>query len=178
MLVAEKFTPEVMLSAPRRSPAVPNYDGTLALYTVSTYSFADNKAKNEARVMSIESGSSNLLTGEEKIHDINWVPGTNDVIYFKSGEKGLTSIMILDGSLKSKSPYLVAEVNAPISSLKLKALENGSVAFAVAGLADEDGKLYNDQAVDNKSTARIFDDFRVRCVSIPPETRRMNRAVN
>lgn len=33
-ITATKFTPEVMLSAPRRSPAVPNSAGTLALYTV------------------------------------------------------------------------------------------------------------------------------------------------
>jgi hypothetical protein len=32
---AEKFTPEVLLSAPRRSPGVPNATGELVLYTVS-----------------------------------------------------------------------------------------------------------------------------------------------
>jgi hypothetical protein len=32
---AEKFTPEVLLSAPRRSPGVPNSTGELVLYTVS-----------------------------------------------------------------------------------------------------------------------------------------------
>lgn len=32
---ASKFTPEVLLSAPRRSPGVPNPSGTKALYTVS-----------------------------------------------------------------------------------------------------------------------------------------------
>lgn len=31
---ATKFTPEVLLSAPRRSPGVPNLSGVLALYTV------------------------------------------------------------------------------------------------------------------------------------------------
>ena len=33
---AIKFTPEVMLSAPRRSAAVPSPDGTKALFTVSS----------------------------------------------------------------------------------------------------------------------------------------------
>lgn len=32
---AAKFTPEVLLSAPRRSPGVPNATGELVLYTVS-----------------------------------------------------------------------------------------------------------------------------------------------
>lgn len=35
-LTATKFTPEVLLSAPRRSPAQPNSTGTKALFTVST----------------------------------------------------------------------------------------------------------------------------------------------
>src|SRR5690606_29514324 len=51
MLVTEKFTPEVMLGAPRRSPAVPNHDGTLALYTVSSYDFAEGKKSKELKVM-------------------------------------------------------------------------------------------------------------------------------
>lgn len=34
-LTATKFTPEVLLTAPRRSPAVPNAKGTKALFTVS-----------------------------------------------------------------------------------------------------------------------------------------------
>lgn len=32
---AAKFTPEILLSAPRRSPGVPNATGELVLYTVS-----------------------------------------------------------------------------------------------------------------------------------------------
>lgn len=32
-ITAAKFTPEVLLSAPRRSSAVPNPSGTQALYT-------------------------------------------------------------------------------------------------------------------------------------------------
>jgi len=34
-LKATKFTPEVLLSAPRRSPAVPSPNGKKALFTVS-----------------------------------------------------------------------------------------------------------------------------------------------
>jgi hypothetical protein len=34
MTIQSRFTPEVMLSAPRRSPGVPNPKGNLILYTV------------------------------------------------------------------------------------------------------------------------------------------------
>ena len=163
MLVAEEFTPELMLGAPRRSPAVPNYDGTLALYTVSTHVFG-GKTTSELRVMTIESGYSNLLTDQAKIHDANWIPGCNDVIYLKSGKKGLTQLVVIDGSAISKEPYVAAEINAPISGVKIKRLHDGTLVFAAVGLCGDDGELFNDKAVESKSTARIFDDYYVRVV--------------
>lgn len=41
---AAKFTPEVLLSAPRRSPGVPNATGELVLYTVSEDAILNRKA--------------------------------------------------------------------------------------------------------------------------------------
>jgi hypothetical protein len=170
MLVSKEFTPEVMLSAPRRSPAVPNHDGTLALYSVSTHIFGD-KTKQEVRVMDIETGSSTLVTDEDKIHDVNWVPGgENEIIYLKSGEKGLTQVVIVNAGMERvKDSHVVTEINTPIKVLKLKALDDGTVVFMVAGLVGRDGKLFNDEAEEPKSTARVFDDFQVRNVSHPSQ---------
>ena len=42
---AAKFTPEVLLSAPRRSAGVPNSTGELALFTVRAHSFSDFNLK-------------------------------------------------------------------------------------------------------------------------------------
>jgi hypothetical protein len=166
MLFTEKFTPEVMLSAPRRSPAVPNFDGTLVLYIVSTHTFGD-KTKNELRVMEIESGSSKLVTAEEKVHDANWIPGgANDIVYLKTVEKGATQVVVVNVD-KGHDPYVVAEINAPLSALKLKALDDGTVVFVVAGLVSAEGELFNDQIDKSKSTVKVFDDFRVRNVRDP-----------
>lgn len=164
MLVAEEFTPELMLGSPRRSPAVPNFDGTLALYNVSTHTFGD-KTESELRVMTIESGYSNLLANGDNVHDANWIPGGNEVVYLQSGEKGLTKIMVIDGTGESKEPYTAAEINAPINTAKVKRLDDGTIAFAVVGLRGDDGELFNDEAVQKKSTAKIYDDFAVRAVS-------------
>jgi hypothetical protein len=176
MLVSEPFTPEVLLSAPRRSPAVPNHDGTLALYTVSTHSWSE-KSLSEVRVMNIESGASEQLAADDKIHDVLWLPsGDNEIIYLKSGEKGVTRVMVADASTPASEHHQVAEFNAPLKALKVKGLQDGSVIFAVAALADDDGSLYNDEAKKPKSTARIFDTFRVRVVSVPPTKTERKRA--
>lgn len=48
---ATKFNPEVLLSAPRRSPGKPNSDGTKVLYSISTYSFSKHERKQEIRLL-------------------------------------------------------------------------------------------------------------------------------
>ncbi|GKT61541.1 LOW QUALITY PROTEIN: oligopeptidase family protein [Colletotrichum tofieldiae] len=168
MRVAKEFTPEVLLSAPRRGAAVPSPDGTLILYTQSTHSFDDKKTLNEVRVMDVESGASDQLTDDDKVHDALWVPGTaSHVIYLKSGDKGTTQIWVADAASPAKEHYVAAEYDAPIRALKVKALADGSVAFVVAGLVGPDGSLFNDEAEEKATTGRIFDDHHVRFLASP-----------
>jgi len=116
--------------------------------------------------MNINSGVSYSINDEDKIHDANWIPsGNNDIICLKSGEKGVTEVIVRNAA-KDSEPYVAATIDAPISGLKLRALDDGSVVFAVAGLVDEEGHLFNDEAVEKKSTARVFDSYRVRSVSL------------
>ena len=71
---ANLFTPEVLLSAPRRSAGIPNADGTAALYTVSTYSFSDKKRSSELRLLDLKTNQSNLLLsgdGEARWLDVS-----------------------------------------------------------------------------------------------------------
>lgn len=42
---ASRFTPEVMLSAPRRSAGIPNSSGELVLYTVSITMSSPNSSR-------------------------------------------------------------------------------------------------------------------------------------
>lgn len=171
MRVADKFTPEVLIEAPRRGPAVPNHDGTKALYTSSTHTIGGDTLK-EARVMDISTGASHLLTDNSRAHDFTWL-GTESVAYLESGEKGVTQLKISDFHFDEKSEtlvqesYNVAEFPAPVILLKLKALDDGNVALAVVGRADSDGKLFNEQTEDKKSSVRVYDNFNVRYVSTP-----------
>jgi hypothetical protein len=93
---ATKFTPEVLLSAPRRSAAVPNADGTLALFSVSTYDFEKHAKTFEIRVLEIKTGLSNLLTADLNASDPTWLGEKNLVLWLKGGEKGTTSLVMGD----------------------------------------------------------------------------------
>jgi len=163
MRVSEKFTPEVMLSAPRRSVAVPNCDGTLALYNVSHHVFGDKTIK-EMKVMDLETGQSRIVAEDEKVTEALWIPTeTSEVVYLKTGEKGRTLVMVADVADSSAEHYQVVELQAPVRGMKLKEV-NGAVVFAIVGLIGDDGELYNDEAVEEKSTARVYDGPHIRRV--------------
>jgi len=164
--VAAKFTPEVLIEAPRRGPAVPNATGTLALYTVSTHTIGGETVK-EVRVIDIASGWSSQLVEGEKAHDAVWLGVENLVVYLKSGEKGATQVLMADAAAPYVPHNVLADIPAPIQALKVKPLEDGTVAFVVVGLVGDDGKLYNDDAQEKKTSIRVFDKFHVREVRNP-----------
>jgi hypothetical protein len=92
---AVKFTPEVMLAAPRRSPGVPNSDGSRVLFSVSTYSFNDHKNKSEIRQLKADSNESYLVTDIEHASEPHWIDDGLALILI-SGRSGTTSVVIGD----------------------------------------------------------------------------------
>lgn len=170
MVQVQKLTAGALLAAPRRGPAVPSPDGRLALYSLSTHHFGD-KTIHEIKVMNIESQKSFLITADDGAHDAVWVPGTSDVLFLKQLDDGRTQVVYAAGEANSfdenvtKEQYIVAEIESPTASLKLKPLDDGSVIFAVTGLVNKDGHLHNEVTQTAQvSAARIFDGARVRTV--------------
>ncbi|KAG8405902.1 hypothetical protein J3459_020088 [Metarhizium acridum] len=161
MVRVQKLTAETLLGAPRRSAAIPNHDGMLALYTISTHKFGDKTVK-QVRVMDLQSRQSSQISDDDKVHDAVWVPGTNDILLLKSGDKGRTKAIMAMEKDGSWEHIHIAEFNGPIGNLKLKKLDDGSVVFMVTGQVDNDGLLYNEEAHQKLSTGRIFDGARVR----------------
>jgi hypothetical protein len=156
MVRVQQLTAEVLLSDPRRGPAVPNRDGTHALYTVSAHVLG-GKTRQEVRILNIETGKSTQLSSDPLVHDALWIPSAKlDIIYLRSAETGRTQVLVASAADVSAEHYLAAEIDAPVSNLKLRALDNGSVAFVVTALVGESG-LYNQEAAQRGSTARVFD---------------------
>jgi dipeptidyl aminopeptidase/acylaminoacyl peptidase len=160
----KSFTPEVLLSVPRRGPAIPNHDGTLALYSVSTYSFGDHETTKEIWILDVKSGFSTLFTNDSEAHDAQWLgDGTNAIMWLQSGAKGVTSLMIGDGDEPKQASYMADVIPAPFGNLKLKPLTDGTIACVMTGLATPEGSLYNEETAEKpKSSARIYDKTYVR----------------
>jgi hypothetical protein len=108
-ICANKFTPEVLLAAPRRGAATPNPDGTLIVYTVSTYSFESHSKSSEIRVLDIKTGQSKVLSSDLKASEPTWLLERNLVLWLKGGERGTTSLVLADAdNLENKYyPYLM-----------------------------------------------------------------------
>jgi hypothetical protein len=162
MVVTQRLTPETFLSAPRRGPAVPNHDGSLALHTVSTHTFGKGTLK-EVRVMDLRDGVTWQLSQDDKVHDANWIPGdeTNVVLWLKDCDEGRTQLVVTGGTDISQAEpeqYVAGEIEAPLKLMKLARLDDGSIALAVVGQEGKDGKLFNEQTAEKSaSTARVYD---------------------
>ncbi|KAI9834778.1 MAG: hypothetical protein M1819_002864 [Sarea resinae] len=167
---ATRFTPEVLLSAPRRSSGVPNADGSHALYTLSTYSFESHSKTSEIKILNIKSGRSSLIADDEKASEPNWLGEGNEIAWLQSEEDGTTKLIACDLDNKEKradgrvrSTYTAGTFSGPVSNLKIKQLNADTLALAVAGQAAPDGSLYNpENAPKTQSTGRVYDSVFVR----------------
>jgi hypothetical protein len=90
---ASKFTPEVLLSAPRRSAGIPNSDASKVLYSVSTYSFAEHAKTSEIRVLDVKSQQTSLITDEKGASELLWLDD-DTVVLLSEGEGGATSVKV------------------------------------------------------------------------------------
>ncbi|CAK7208044.1 hypothetical protein SEUCBS139899_010878 [Sporothrix eucalyptigena] len=129
----------------------------------------------------VEDGEDGLGSNEvSQLGDIAWIPredndsstkdDVDELLWLRSASSndGSTEIVVAAATYDSDDlpphkPYVAGHVPAPISALRLKALPDGTVAFAVAGLVGPDGALFNEKAQPPAgSSARIYDTWQVR----------------
>src|SRR5437016_1276887 len=78
-----------MLSAPRRSVASPNPSGTVALLSVSQYSFEEQSSSSSWQLLDLETVNitdSGLNASE--VNEIAWLPGSKTGIIYINGTNG------------------------------------------------------------------------------------------
>ncbi|KAL8850714.1 MAG: hypothetical protein Q9221_004362 [Calogaya cf. arnoldii] len=156
------FTPEVLLSAPRRGPAVPDPTGKLAVYTVSTYSFESHQKTSEIKVIDIATGHSFLVTNEKTASEPNWLGATRELLWLREGEQGST-VLVVGSVEKVGQTHIAGTVPASVSNVKVTLLESGLIAVAFSAKAWPNGTLYNAEREPKKlSTARLYDSTIVR----------------
>src|ERR1700760_1817426 len=90
---ATKFTPSVLLSAPRRGAAIPNSDGSKILYSVSTYDFDKHEKKTEIRLLYSKDQHSSLVSNAKGIGNVAWLDD-DTIVLLVSGDKGQTKVLV------------------------------------------------------------------------------------
>ncbi|KAK9421088.1 putative Dipeptidyl-peptidase V [Seiridium unicorne] len=181
VIMATKFTPEVLLSAPRRSSAVPNESGTLALYSVSTYSFESHSRSAAINVLDIKTGNSTALYTDQAYSEPTWV-SDSEFLLLKSGEKGNSHLLVADATKPGSEwvafcffgiPYSVSHsiplpreikvFSGSISGLKTTKLDDDTVALVVSAPTTPKGELYNPAAEPKSySTGKVYTELFVR----------------
>ncbi|KAB8302910.1 hypothetical protein EYC80_006233 [Monilinia laxa] len=157
------FTPEVLISAPRRSAATPNADGTLALYTVSTYSFQTNSKSAKINVLNIGTRESSTLSDDLSDSEPAWLGWGNEVVWLRSGENGATHLVLADAKDLEKKPKIITTWDGAISNIKITTLASNVVGIAVTSLATPSGGLYNSETAKKPlSTAKVYSKLFVR----------------
>lgn len=90
---ASKFTPKVLLEAPRRSEGAPNSGASQILYSVSTYSFSEHAKKGEIRILDVESQQASLVTDDKSYSEPTWLDD-KAMLLLNSKDDGTTNIVI------------------------------------------------------------------------------------
>ncbi|EFX03014.1 oligopeptidase family protein [Grosmannia clavigera kw1407] len=166
VLKATKFTPEVLLSAPRRSAGAPNSTGKKVLYTVSTYSFREHRKASQIRVLDVKSGESTVLYEDPAYTEPVWI-GSDEFLFLKAGDKGTTHLLLGDASRPGSPPTGIRTFDGGLSNLKVLPLSDGAIAIALTGLSDKTGLLFNPDSDAEKgkpthTTARVYSKLFVR----------------
>ncbi|KAL1861450.1 hypothetical protein Daus18300_008843 [Diaporthe australafricana] len=162
MTIRAKLTPEVLLSAPRRSAGSPNSSGKLVLYTVSTYSFQEHKKTNSIQVLDLESGHATTLYTDSSYSEPTWV-GETEFVVIKSGEKGTSSLLLADANSPGASPKEISRFSASISNLKVSKLSDDTLALACSALVDPSGAMHNPESEKKPySSAKVYTSLFVR----------------
>ena len=141
---------------------MPNADGTLALYTVSTYSFESHKKTSEIRTIKIDNGQSTLISSDNNTSEPNWLGEESDVLWLKAEDDGTTKFVIGD-ALNIGSSYVAGAVPGTISDVKVKQLDESRIAIAFTAKTKPDGALFNPKEESKKlSSGKLYDSLMVR----------------
>jgi dipeptidyl aminopeptidase/acylaminoacyl peptidase len=159
-LCAGSFTPKDMLSAPRASPAIPNPNGTVAVYTQTTYSFDTDSRTGGIYLLPISSkfsSSSKVIINDTNASDPIWLDDrTLLYIYTKGGE---SSLRTYDTELSKDSE--ITSFQGAIGNLKGLSVGDGTVRIAFSAKVTPYGDIVRSNETATPE-ALIYDKLWVR----------------
>ncbi|RYP23102.1 hypothetical protein DL765_001357 [Monosporascus sp. GIB2] len=162
-ITATKFTPEVLLSAPRRSAGVPNRTGTCLANAgiVSQYSFESHSKSYAIKVLDLKTGSSTVLYEDPAYTEPTWISATEFV--FVCNRDKSTSLMVADATRPGSDPHEISSFKGMIANIKVKDIGDGTVAFACTAPTTPSGELHDPaKEKESRSSARVYSSLFVR----------------
>ncbi|KAL9055465.1 MAG: hypothetical protein Q9162_003563, partial [Coniocarpon cinnabarinum] len=169
---AKPFTPEVLITAPRRSAEAPTDDASNVLFQESWYSFDEGKTFSELRLARLQ-GETRVLDSTGRASNAVWLNPSlkgerrRAVLLLKEREqpKGAVDLLCYENPFDERvvEPYVVATFAGPVANLKVTKLGDQYYGIAVIGKANRNGTLYNpNTAAKPKSTAKLYNSLFVR----------------
>ncbi|KAE8383409.1 putative dipeptidyl-peptidase 5 [Aspergillus bertholletiae] len=160
------LNPEGLISAPRRSEAVPNPSGDVAFFSQSQYSFETHKTTSQWNVLDLKSGNIKLLTNDSDVSEIVWLGSDDSTVLYVNGTNadipGGVELWVSDIS-DFANGYKAASLPAAFSGFKVVNTPSGDVRFVAYAESWANGTAYNEELVAKPlSSARIYDSIYVR----------------
>ncbi|KAK6436960.1 hypothetical protein LTR95_006852 [Oleoguttula sp. CCFEE 5521] len=156
---AMKFTPQVLLSTPRRSAGVPSPDGKFVLYTVSTYDFDKHMKSTETKLLDTDVNFVDTLPDGEKASDFVWL-SSHEFAFLRGEDEGAASLMVCsrpEGTGKLSTSYVVERIEAPVANLKIASLGDDEFGTVFSAQATREGELFNpEKAPKTHSSGRLY----------------------
>ncbi|KAF2164452.1 hypothetical protein M409DRAFT_67949 [Zasmidium cellare ATCC 36951] len=156
---AMSFTPQTLLSAPRRSAGVPNALGTKVLYTTSTYSFESHSQSTELRLLDVLTGQAELLAEDEEVSGLNWLDEIGSEFAFL-GEGGKELVV---GDVRG-GKVVAGKFEGPVGDLKVRKIAAGKWAVVVSGEVDSktEGVFDPERKKKTRSSGKLYKGLFVR----------------
>ncbi|KAB8259810.1 putative dipeptidyl-peptidase 5 [Aspergillus pseudonomiae] len=160
------LTPEGLISAPRRSEAIPNPSGDVAVFSQSQYSFETHKTTSQWNVLDLKSGEIKLLTNDSDVSEIVWLGSDDSTVLYVNGTNadipGGVELWVSDIS-DFANGYKAASLPAAFSGFKVVTTDSGDVRYIAYAESWANGTAYNEELVAKPlSSARIYDSIYVR----------------
>ena len=89
------FTPQTLLSFPRRSPGVPNSDASLILFTSSSYSFEEHEQKLGIYYLDARTNEQTTVSFHKEARDPVWLDDGRIAYLRGLPEEGKTEVVVV-----------------------------------------------------------------------------------